>query len=136
MQTILWATDGSRLAEKSGEIAKQCLEAFPTSRLIALYVEQPTYEGSITLPITDGEKQVISDIQAHIAKELSHFGARVQFISLVGVPADTICHTAEKEQADVILIGSHAHNTLERIFVGSVSTAVLQHAKCPVMVIR
>jgi nucleotide-binding universal stress UspA family protein len=38
--------------------------------------------------------------------------------------------------ADVIVLGAHGWGALKRIVFGSVSTAVLHSAPCPVMVVR
>ncbi len=136
MKTIVWATDGSKLAKKSGEIALQLLEAFKDSRLIALYVEKPSYEGNVALPTGNAERHLATDLKKQIEVSFSTFGSRIQFMTRVGNPSEVICKIADENQADVILIGSHGHNALERIFIGSVSHAVLEHASCPVMVIR
>lgn len=53
---------------------------------------------------------------------------------LKGDPADQI--TTAAEQAQLILIGSHGRKGMERFLLGSVSSAVLHHARCPVLVIR
>jgi nucleotide-binding universal stress UspA family protein len=38
--------------------------------------------------------------------------------------------------ADVIVLGAHGWGALKRIVFGSVSTAVLHSAPCPVLVVR
>ena len=38
--------------------------------------------------------------------------------------------------ADVVVLGSHGHGWLQRVLLGSVSHHVLQHAPCPVLVMR
>lgn len=53
-----------------------------------------------------------------------------------GKPLDGILALAEDVQADLIVIGTHGKKGLERLFVGSIATAVLGHAKCPVLVTR
>ncbi len=53
---------------------------------------------------------------------------------LKGDPADQIIAAAE--QAQLIMIGSHGRKGMERFLLGSVSSAVLHHARCPVLVIR
>ena len=39
-------------------------------------------------------------------------------------------------EADVIVVGTHGHGWLKRVLIGSVSTHVLHHVACPVLVIR
>jgi nucleotide-binding universal stress UspA family protein len=47
-----------------------------------------------------------------------------------------ICRTAEREPADLIVIGSHGDTGIARIPLGSVAERVVRHAPCPVLVVR
>jgi nucleotide-binding universal stress UspA family protein len=53
-------------------------------------------------------------------------------------PGEAVVRYAEKEGMDLIVIGSANRGTLERFLLGlgSVSNYVLQHARCPVLVIK
>lgn len=53
-----------------------------------------------------------------------------------GKPLDGILAMAEDVSADLIVIGTHAKKGLERLLVGSVASAVLSHAHCPVLITR
>lgn len=55
---------------------------------------------------------------------------------LRGSPIKVILEEAEKWKADVIVVGSLGHNFLSRMFLGSVSEAIVRHAKCTVLVVR
>ena len=55
----------------------------------------------------------------------------------LGDAGATICAVAEREEAEVIVVGSHGRGLLGRIVhLGSVSEYVLRHAPCPVLVVR
>jgi nucleotide-binding universal stress UspA family protein len=54
---------------------------------------------------------------------------------LQGPIAETILEKATEVNAEMIIMGAHTHGFLYRAFIGSVSTAVLKHAPCPVLVI-
>lgn len=47
-----------------------------------------------------------------------------------------ICMAAERESADLIVIGSHGHTGVAAIELGSVAERVVRHAPCPVLVVR
>lgn len=54
---------------------------------------------------------------------------------MIGVPRTLIADIAEREQVDLIILGTKAkHNLVERTF-GSVTTATINKANCPVLVI-
>jgi nucleotide-binding universal stress UspA family protein len=54
----------------------------------------------------------------------------------MGDPAETVCQVAADEKADVVVIGSHGKGWARRAFLGSVSQHIIQHAPCPVLVVR
>jgi nucleotide-binding universal stress UspA family protein len=54
----------------------------------------------------------------------------------LGNPRRAISRCAEEWRAELVLVGSHGLNTLERLTFGSTVRAVLRHAKCSVEVVR
>ncbi|MDV7400603.1 universal stress protein, partial [Arthrospira platensis SPKY1] len=53
----------------------------------------------------------------------------------IGTPASLISDMAKRVEADFIVMGTRGeHNALEKIW-GSVTTAVIEHAHCPVWVV-
>ena len=60
-------------------------------------------------------------------------GARAVFLEGSAGPA--ICAWAEAEGVDLLVLGAH-HGWRERILLGSVSSHVVNHAHCPVLVVR
>lgn len=56
--------------------------------------------------------------------------------AVLGSPKRTILDEAATFKADLIVVGSHGYPTWERLLLGSVSQAVVSHAKCSVEVVR
>ncbi len=54
----------------------------------------------------------------------------------VGIPAEVIVSTAEKERADLIVMGARGLGPIKEIAFGSVSHRVVTYAPCPVLTIR
>lgn len=51
-------------------------------------------------------------------------------------PADAIVEYAEKNGIDLIVIGNKGAGAVERFLIGSVSSKVVSHAPCAVMVVK
>jgi nucleotide-binding universal stress UspA family protein len=54
----------------------------------------------------------------------------------VASAADSIVNYADGKKADLIVIGTKGRTGLKRLILGSVATAVVTHASCPVLVTR
>jgi len=52
-----------------------------------------------------------------------------------GYPAEVILRTAEDENCDVIIMGSHGKGILTHTFLGSVAERVLRRSRKPVFII-
>ena len=55
---------------------------------------------------------------------------------LAGSARAVILDEAERWKADLIVVGSHGYGAWQRFLLGSVSQAVVSHAKCSVEVVR
>mgnify|MGYP000011099678 FL=1 len=55
---------------------------------------------------------------------------------VIGNPAQVIAEEADREKADLIVMGSRGLSDFAKLFLGSVSTAVLARTTVPVMLIR
>jgi len=54
----------------------------------------------------------------------------------IGDPAAEIIEIADKEKADLIIIGSRGLGAIKGVVLGSVSQKVTHHAACPVMIVK
>ena len=61
-------------------------------------------------------------------------GLNVEAVVLRGRPATAIIDRARGMRADLIVIGSRGHGTIESMLLGSVSAEVIDHAPAPVLV--
>ena len=58
------------------------------------------------------------------------------FIYKEGNPSKIIINTAQNDNYDLVVVGSHNKHTLERLFLGSVSYKVAKYSKKSVLVIK
>ncbi len=68
--------------------------------------------------------------------KLAKAGFPVQEAARLGKPADEILTVAKEHKADLIVTGAKGLGAISRALLGSVSTRVVQHATCSVLVVR
>lgn len=79
-----------------------------------------------------------SVMQSAVARLSAALGTNVEVQGkcVTGPAKRVIVDEAEKWKADLIIVGSHGYPAWERLLIGSVSQAVVSHAKCSVEVAR
>ena len=87
-------------------------------------------------PELAGEKAAAQELVGQIADELRHAGFKAQTRVEVGDAREGILDSAEDWGADLIVVGSHRPNGIQRFLLGSVSEFVARHAKCSVEIVR
>jgi nucleotide-binding universal stress UspA family protein len=84
------------------------------------------------------ENRSLAAITQALAEFAKIAGAQTETMSKIvkGNPKTAILDEAEHWGADLIILGTHGYSVLERLWLGSVSRAVIAHAKCSVQVVR
>jgi nucleotide-binding universal stress UspA family protein len=75
---------------------------------------------------------------------VKHWGNKAKVFKLYAMPnlatgpntAKAICHVAEYESADLIVIGTHPRRGMDRLLLGSVTECVMHDADVPVLLVR
>ena len=67
---------------------------------------------------------------------LADRGVQARTVESIGHPADAIVDAAEQGGYDLIIVGSRGLNAVARFLTGSVSSRVVAHAPCSVLVVR
>jgi universal stress protein A len=81
------------------------------------------------------EQEARENLEA-FAEDLSKKGVKVQSYLRVGYPFDEIVLMANHFNVDLIIIGSHGRGAISRLLVGSTAERVVEHAPCPVLVVK
>jgi universal stress protein A len=81
------------------------------------------------------EQEARENLEA-FAEELSKKGIKVEPYLRVGYPFDEIVLMANHFDVDLIIIGSHGRGAISRLLVGSTAERVVEHAPCPVLVVK
>jgi nucleotide-binding universal stress UspA family protein len=138
---ILLATDGSDPALEAAKVVAELAKKFGAQVIVFNAHEIPvayfTHVGPVSL------EQAIPQVEEMQKAILQRTGevleaAGVSYLPLheLGHPVDKIVSTAQREHADVIVMGSRGHSAWKSLLLGSVSDGVLHHAHCPVLVSR
>lgn len=81
--------------------------------------------------------QIIKDIYKYVISDCDVFPFIVACRNLAtGSIGSVICHTADRINANLVIVGSRGYSTIKQIFVGSVSRYVVDHAKVPVLLVK
>lgn len=99
---------------------------------LGLDVRRPEMNGELAHLGEEQARRVVSEAAAR-AEEV---GVETQSVVLRGFPVEEICIAAEKFAPQFLVVGSHGWGAMKRALFGSVSTGVLHHATCPVLVVR
>lgn len=81
------------------------------------------------------EQQELERLRARIRDENSSVVTRL-IVRQAPDPGNEICRTATRENADLIVIATHARHHVAHLFVGSTTIAVLKEPPAPVLAIR
>ncbi len=97
-------------------------------------------EGGITIPwIKQRElkvKEVGWKLVEQYVQQLIEAGFMAELLRQSGNSADKIVKVASQQHADLIVMWAQGLAAIDRFFLGSVSTRVVQHADCAVLVVR
>ncbi|AGB48549.1 universal stress protein UspA-like protein [Methanomethylovorans hollandica DSM 15978] len=80
---------------------------------------------------TDGKKAL--DVVVEMGKKA---GVEVEAVMVKGHPGSAIINFAEKNDIDLIVMGTLGRSGIDRVLVGSVAVDVARHAKTRVMIVK
>lgn len=137
-KVIIWATDGSSGAEQALPFAKGLARTYG-ARLVVVHVNEIAFGRGAPggYPVNYDEDEVQGAIQKHV-EDLKQEGldATLQVPNvLVGGAAHVIEEIADKEGADLIVVGTRGHGPIAGLLLGSVPHRLLQIVHCPVLVV-
>lgn len=136
IRTILVGVDGS---EASVEALRQARDlAGPlAARIVAVacWDIPPVYDGYVAMGINDFDVRAGEILQEAVAKA---FGGsvpeNVETRLVQGHPRRVLIE--ESRNADMLVLGRRGHGGFAGLLLGSVSSALVAHAHCPVLVVH
>lgn len=142
LHSIAVALDGSegadRALEKSIELAR-----LASAELSLVSVARAQYTMALgpgappPVPVHPDERRILSELLARAGERAKKEGVRsVRTLLLEGPVVDSLLSFFDELKPDLIVLGARGLSTGRRLFVGSVSEAVLHHAHGSVLIVR
>ena len=136
LRRITLATDGSGASAKALAFV---LTKFQPNRSTGKGGRVPVHVSVIhVMPFIKypGLKEAGRRLVEQSVRKLIKAGFTAEPVCQLGKPAEEIMKVASKQHADLIVMGTKGLSTIARVLLGSVSTRVVQHANCAVLVVR
>ncbi|GIP27707.1 universal stress protein YxiE [Paenibacillus sp. J23TS9] len=136
---ILVPVDGSTHAQRALDAAVALIQSLKNEPELAVLHVNPSIsinEPPVGIDLEERIREEGEKILAPATEALSKLGVSYQTFSKTGDPSSAICKTAEEQHVDLIIMGSRGIGLMSELLIGSVSHGVVQHAHCPVMIVR
>jgi nucleotide-binding universal stress UspA family protein len=146
-ERILVAVDGSDNATRAAKVAVTLAEKFNAELIICHAIQTPFRsfaQNRIAVPtnlLNDYLAAAKEDAKNTVDKVMRLAGIdRVKTVRVVQENVfsvvEAIVNLAEARKVDLIVIGTRGQSGFKKLLMGSVSSGVLSHALCPVLVVR
>ena len=142
---VLLAIDGSESAALAVDLVRDLAWPVDSEIVVAESVETGAgiYGGPWPVPVVIRTDSIEAEartrarrVVGEARKRLARPGLKVAGMVLRGRPASAIVDQARKMRADLVVVGSRGHGTIESMILGSVSAEVVDQAPAPVLVAR
>jgi len=136
---ILLGVDGSEHALHAAKIAGNLARSMKTEilRIVVAFDPVPSYLGEPNLQTAISARMKEADkILQKALETVGEIPGQVETEILEGSPAEAIMDVANTREVDLIVMGSRGFGRLKGLLIGSQSQKVVQHAPCPVLIVR
>jgi nucleotide-binding universal stress UspA family protein len=138
-KNILLGVDGSEHALQAARAAGELARAVnsETIHIVYAYDPVPSYMGEpyLSSAIATRAEEAKTILQS-ASNAVGEIPGEIDTAALEGSPAETILDVANNRGADLIVMGSRGLGRLAGALLGSQSQKVVQHATCPVLIVR
>jgi nucleotide-binding universal stress UspA family protein len=141
---ILVPIDGSPMSKKAADIAAQLAKEYAAELIVLSVIPMPRFVGGLDVPRKtfdeyydymdqDARKSVREAVSK--ADELG-VSTRSEVLRTASTIVETITDMATAEKIDLIVMGTRGLGGFKKLLLGSVSSGVVLHAPCSVLVIK
>ena len=136
---ILLAVDGSEHALRAARTAGDLARAMKSEvvRIVVAFDRIPRYLGEPNLQqAIDARMKEAQTILQAAEEAVGKIPGEIHTELIEGSPAEAVINVAVTRESDIIVMGSRGLGTLAGLVMGSTSQKVVNHAPCPVLIIR
>ncbi|MBU4209496.1 MAG: universal stress protein [Proteobacteria bacterium] len=139
MKKIIVGYDGSEFADKAMDKAIEFAKKEDMEVIVVYAIDNFCPVG-----VTELDCNIVREIQMKEAKniidralkKIKDAGVRGRDVTKVGRPADVIIESADKENAEMIVVASHGKHGIKKVVLGSVTARVVEYSPIPVLVMK
>lgn len=137
MDTIVVGYDETDASKRALARAAEFAQAFASSVVVTSVarVLTPGPRGMSGVDPADPLELHEEELE-HAKAFLTERGVEATYLPAVGDPASAILDVAEREKADLIVVGTREPGVLERLLGLSVSASVARRAHCDVLIVH
>ncbi|MDD2270793.1 MAG: universal stress protein [Desulfuromonadaceae bacterium] len=139
---ILTAIDFSENAECAFDYALTLAAQFNAELILIHVINEPVDLRGFYVPhisfeqlekeIEESATKMMTDFCKSKLEGFSHYKTEI----VTGIPCDEITAAAARNDASLIVLGTHGRTGLDRILFGSTAERVVRSASCPVLTVR
>lgn len=138
---ILLAVDGSEYTKKMLAYLTTHNELFSANNEYVIFTAPsalpPRARAAVGKEVVDNYySEEAEKVLGPVSKFLMRHGLDAKSVWKAGHASEQIAKMADGGKFDLIVMGSHGHNALGNLVMGSVATQVLAHCKVPVLLVR
>jgi len=137
MNSIVLGYDDTDASQRALARTAQIAKAFGSTLVVTSVapVVADAIRSSGPIDPTDPPEKHIAEL-AEARTYLEGQGINASYQAAVGQPAETIVELAESRGADLIVVGTHEPNVVQRLLGQSVSDQVAHRAHCDVLIVH
>lgn len=137
MNNILIAYDGSDPAKEAMDFAFELARHFNSELHVIAVCQLPEFGGEVEMQdFVSRTRAYFNQMMRSLKKQYPELKKETRFHVAMGHPAEQILRYADGHGIDHIVVGHRGKTQFSRWLLGSVVRQVVDHARCPVTVIR
>ena len=143
IKKILCPVDFSESSENALRYALVLAKAHDASLDLYHVLELPAYSvpgdsefAGLSFEYMKDVEQICTKRLNDMAREIREEHAKVMTTIESGEPFSSIIRKARKDEADLIVMGTHGRTGLQHVLIGSVAEKVVRKSPCPVLTVK